>query len=360
MRRLLTLAAAGAVGVLAAGALLLGSGSTAQSCGGIAANPTTAATQPPVDGYAGDQLVNAAAIMNAGAALGITGTGQALGVMTAMGETGLRNLTYGDAAGPDSRGLFQQRTSWGSLAQRLDPTAAATAFFRRLLAVPGWQAMAPTLAAHAVQHNAVATYYRPFWTPALAVTAALTVGQAACTTAVSADSRPLAENLVTGINAGRIVGLVPDHLHEIRWIAAGRVVPGCGIDSRILQVITIAYRTFGRIGISDINRRCTGQLLGAGIHSSHWSGQAVDLYSLGGMPTTGADANALRLIRTLDPVMPTGARIGQAECRAAASDTPALVHLVPFNDSCDHLHIDVAHAIGGLVPASLTTAYARQ
>ena len=36
---------------------------------------------------------------------------QAIGVMTAMGEYSLQVLEYGDAAGPDSRGLFQQRAN---------------------------------------------------------------------------------------------------------------------------------------------------------------------------------------------------------------------------------------------------------
>lgn len=361
--RLLTVTAIGTVGLLITGALLLGSGSPAQACGGRTADPATAATHAPVDSYRGDQLANAAAIMNAGATLGLTATGQAIGVMTAMGESGLRNLNYGDTVGPDSRGLFQQRSNWGTLAQRLNPTTAATLFFRKLLTIPGWQAMAPTLAAHTVQANADPGYYMPYWQPALAVVAALTVGQAACTTAVTGDTRTLAVNLVTAIDAGRITGLIPDHLKEIRWIAQGRTVPNCGVDVRILQVITIALTTFGRVGISDINRRCTGQLDGAGVLSSHWihgGGQAVDFYSLAGVPTSGADANALRLIRTLDPVMPTGARVGQAECRTAAGDAPALVHLIPFDDTCTHLHVDVAYAIGGLTAANLTAAYAAQ
>jgi len=363
MGRLLTVTILSTVALLTAGAVLLGSGSPAAACGGSTANPATAASHPPVAGYGGDQLANAAAIMNAGAALGISTDGQAIGVMTAMGESGLRNLTYGDTAGPDSRGLFQQRANWGTLAQRLNPTTAATLFFHKLVTIPGWQAMTPTLAAHAVQANADPGYYTPFWPPALKVITALTIGQAACTANVSADGRALAQNLVTAIDAGRITGLIPDHLREIRWIAEGRTVPNCGVDDRILQVITIALTTFGRIGISDINRHCTGQLDGAGTQSSHWvhgGGQAVDFYSLGGIATDGADANALRLIRTLDPVMPSGARVGQAECRTTAGDVPTLVHLVPFDDTCTHLHIDVAYATGGLTAANLTTAYARQ
>src|ERR1700760_2000495 len=86
-----------------------------------------------VDGYSGDQLANAAAIINAGTALGVGIEGDEIGVMTAMGESGLRILDYGDQAGPDSRGLFQQRTFWGTLAQRMNASDSATLFFQRLV-----------------------------------------------------------------------------------------------------------------------------------------------------------------------------------------------------------------------------------
>jgi hypothetical protein len=348
------------IGVLLSAAFVLGSSpSGTGTCGGTEA--PTAAAHPTVDGYGTDQLANAAAIINAGAALHVPASGITIGVMVAMGESGLRNLTYGDTAGPDSRGLFQQRANWGTLADRMNPTAAATAFYRRLLAVPGRQAMTPTLAAHAVQGNAVPGYYTPFWTAAKTVVTALTGGATACAADLlpSADTRALARRLQAGITAGTITGLVPDHLREITWIADGRAVPDCGIDGRILQVITIAWKLFGRIGISDINRRCTGQIAGAGTESSHWihgGGSAVDFYSLGGTATSGADSTALRLITPLAPLMPAGARIGQAECRAADGDSPRLTHLTTFDDTCNHLHVDVAYATGGLAVASATGA----
>lgn len=343
--------AAGLVALLMVVALLLGSGpSGTGGCTG-AVSTTDAATRPAVAGYRGDQLANAAAIINAGAALRVPPTGITIGVMVAMGESSLNNLTYGDTAGPDSRGLFQQRDNWGPLADRLNPTTAASLFFRRLLTVQGWQSMRPTIAAHTVQGNAVADYYAPYWDAAKTVVAALTGGTTACAADLlpSGDARALAAELQTGIQAGTITGLVPDHRREITWLAERRTEPNCGIDYRILQVIYIAWRTFGRIGISDINRRCTGQIAGAGTESSHWihgGGQAVDFYALGGTPTDGADANAIRLLRILDPLMPIGARAGQAECRAV---TPMqLTRLQPFNDTCDHLHLDVAFTIGPL------------
>jgi len=327
------------------GSVALSSG-TGSSCGPTSINAASAVGSRSVAGYAGDQLGNAAAIMNAATAMGLNAQEQALGVMTAMGESSLHNVDHGDAAGPDSRGLFQQRTSWGTLADRMNPSTAASLFFQRLRGVPGWETLAPTTAASRVQINANPDYYTPFFAPAVEVVTALAgvAGGGAC--AVSSDAVGLAQTLVAAADAGQLRGLVPDHIREIRWIAQGQTVADCGIDPRILQVIALALNQFHQVGVSDINRKCTGTLLGAGTESSHWingGGGAVDIYSLGGLPLTGADGQSIRLLGLLDPVMPAGSRIGQEQCRQAAGTTLQLVHFTQINDTCNHLHLDVAY-----------------
>ena len=64
----------------------------------------------PIAGYNHEQLVNAAWIMQAANALGLSARDQTIGVMTAMGESSLRVIDYGDAVGPDSRGLLPSST----------------------------------------------------------------------------------------------------------------------------------------------------------------------------------------------------------------------------------------------------------
>ncbi|MBT2519070.1 M23 family metallopeptidase [Streptomyces sp. ISL-90] len=146
-------------------------------------NVDTVATEP-VAGYGHDQLVNAAHIMNAAQAMGLSIQGQTIGVMTAMGESSLLILDEGDAAGPDSRGLFQQRDNgaWGSYADRMDPTISATNFFKALTAVDGWETMEPTIAAHKAQANADPYHYETYWPAAQQVIAALggTAGSTSC------------------------------------------------------------------------------------------------------------------------------------------------------------------------------------
>jgi hypothetical protein len=129
----------------------------------------------PVAGFCQDRLVNAAHVMNAARDLDLGTHTQAVGVMTAIGESGLRVLDYGDSAGADSRGLFQQRDNgaWGSLADRMDPFISAHNFFVKVTDVPGWRTMDPSLLAHSVQVNSDPNHYSASWTDAEAIVAAL-------------------------------------------------------------------------------------------------------------------------------------------------------------------------------------------
>jgi len=159
---------------------------------GFAHAPAFCATEPEsfpadgIDGWRGEQLQNAATIMTTAASLGFGRDGQILGVMTAMGESSLRNIDYGDwetgaVTNPDgtrttSIGLFQQQEWWGSVEQRMDPVAATTLFYQRLARVADWQRLEPTLAIHRVQVNTDAEYYARFEGDATAVVDALTRG----------------------------------------------------------------------------------------------------------------------------------------------------------------------------------------
>lgn len=105
-----------------------------------------------------EQLVNAAAIVATGRDMGVPERGLWVALGTALQESGLRNLDYGDR---DSLGLFQQRPSqgWGSPAQVRDPRYAATRFYERLVEVPGWTEMPLWQAAQTVQRSAFPLAY---------------------------------------------------------------------------------------------------------------------------------------------------------------------------------------------------------
>jgi surface antigen len=174
--------------------ILFGGGSEAAAdvcspTGGSVSVDDSQLPKASVAGYQGDQLKNAALIINAGKGLNLSARGQTIGVMTAMGESSLKVLDYGDGPGPDSRGLFQQRDNgaWGSYTDRMDPTISATNFFKALQKVDGWEQLDPTMAAHRVQRNADPYHYQAYWAPAVEVVAALanvqatdTGGQSSC------------------------------------------------------------------------------------------------------------------------------------------------------------------------------------
>lgn len=165
-------------------------------------------------GWSGEQLVNAAAIMTAGAGMDLSVRDQTIGVMTAMGESSLEVIDRGDAAGPDSRGLFQQRANgaWGSYEERMDPVRSAEMFFEKLADLKGREDMAPTMVAHKVQINADPYHYEPYWRDAKAViealsgvaTEALPVNAEHCTALgeggepqISDDCKPVANGIHT-------------------------------------------------------------------------------------------------------------------------------------------------------------------
>ncbi|MCK2037624.1 hypothetical protein KZC51_15955 [Microbacterium sp. SSW1-49] len=139
-----------------------------------------------IEGWRGEQLENAATIMTTASALGLSRDGQILGVMTAMGESSLRNIDYGDwetsgFTNPDgtrtsSIGLFQQQDWWGSVEQRMDPATSATLFFTRLARLPDWQQMERSHAIHRVQINTDRDYYSRYEADAVAVVDGLSHG----------------------------------------------------------------------------------------------------------------------------------------------------------------------------------------
>ncbi|WP_160158399.1 hypothetical protein [Cellulomonas sp. SLBN-39] len=133
-------------------------------------------TLPAVDGFTPEQVSNAAAVVEAGRGMGLSLRDQAIGVMTAIGESSLRVVDHGDAAGPDSRGLFQQRDNgaWGTYADRMDPTRSAQSFYRVLATVDGRERMEPTIVAHTVQRNADPQHYARSWDAAVRLVARIT------------------------------------------------------------------------------------------------------------------------------------------------------------------------------------------
>ena len=105
-----------------------------------------------------EQRQNATTIIGVAKQKGAPPRAWLVALATAMQESTLRNINYGDR---DSLGLFQQRPSqgWGSPAQVLDPVYSTTIFLDKLLQVPNWDRLPVTVAAQTVQRSAFPDAY---------------------------------------------------------------------------------------------------------------------------------------------------------------------------------------------------------
>ncbi|WP_330445584.1 hypothetical protein [Streptomyces anulatus] len=119
------------------------------------------------------QAVNAATISAVGTTRGMPERAVTIALATALQESTLRNIDYGDR---DSLGLFQQRPSqgWGTPAQLMDPVYSSGEFYDHLAEVPGYSRLPLTVAAQRVQRSGFPQAYAKHEPDAALLAAALT------------------------------------------------------------------------------------------------------------------------------------------------------------------------------------------
>lgn len=117
---------------------------------------------------------NGKAVIAAGLQMKVPEKGIIIGLAVGMEESGLRNLANSnvpeslqiphEGVGHDhlSVGIMQQQPWWGPLRDLMTPGVAAQKFFTKLLTIGGWENMAPTVAAQAVQGSAFPDAYAEF------------------------------------------------------------------------------------------------------------------------------------------------------------------------------------------------------
>ncbi|WP_412883582.1 hypothetical protein [Arthrobacter phoenicis] len=123
-----------------------------------------------------DQAGYAALISAVAVRRGLPARAASIALATSLQESKLRNIGHGDEAGPDSRGLFQQRPSqgWGTEAEVMDPYHATNAFYDALVKIPGYESLPITAAAQEVQRSAYPGAYAQHEPTARAFASALT------------------------------------------------------------------------------------------------------------------------------------------------------------------------------------------
>lgn len=138
------------------------------------AAPSCTATAPTGQAtLALDQAANASTIAAVGKREAMSDHAVTIALATALQESRLMNLDYGDA---DSVGLFQQRPSqgWGTPTQLLNPRYAAASFYAALTKVQGWPNLEVTDAAQRVQRSASPGAYAQWEAQARILAQALT------------------------------------------------------------------------------------------------------------------------------------------------------------------------------------------
>jgi len=141
------------VGLVALAGRLLGPdpASAPQRCTAVVADPAGDGATFRAE-LAPDQAAYAALVVGVANQRGLPARAATIGIATAIQESGLRNIDYGDR---DSLGLFQQRPSqgWGSEEQVMDPLYSTGEFYDALVQVDGYTELDVTVAAQEVQRS---------------------------------------------------------------------------------------------------------------------------------------------------------------------------------------------------------------
>ncbi|MEV3989305.1 hypothetical protein AB0J57_10365 [Streptomyces sp. NPDC049837] len=178
-----------------------------------------------------EQASNAATISAVGTSRGMPERAVTIALATALQESALRNIRYGDR---DSLGLFQQRPSqgWGTEAQILDPVFSAGKFYDHLAKVPGYSRLPLTVAAQRVQRSGFPQAYAKHEPDAALLAAALT-GRSPASLTCTSGSRPVRAGDPAKVRAelkrafGELPpgGTAPDISVPVRTVTAGSAGP---------------------------------------------------------------------------------------------------------------------------------------
>lgn len=204
--------------------------------------------------FTSEQAANAAVIAAVGRSQRATDQAVTVALATAMQESRLRNLDYGDR---DSLGIFQQRPSqgWGSPQEVTDVRYAATRFYRALSEIPGWESLRLTEAAQAVQRSAFPEAYEQWADEAAALTRALSGAVAAlsCTAGPApARSREARRAAITDAVSLDLAVTADGTGPALAWPAP--------VDSWPLVAWLVAHsEEFGLVGVGYAGRRWTPQ-----------------------------------------------------------------------------------------------------
>ncbi|TDE93884.1 hypothetical protein EXU48_10420 [Occultella glacieicola] len=205
-----------------------------------------------------EQAAYAALISAIATERGLPARAVTIGLATAMQESRLANLDYGDR---DSLGLFQQRPSqgWGTVEQVTDPVHATNAFYDALVRVPDYERLEVTVAAQEVQRSGFPDAYAQHEQLARLFASALTGHSPASVVCRLAEPDPATTAALPAMLSTRLardlpsVSMVAAEADQLLGVEA--LVPDGGADSRdrlAWAVAQWAVATAHETGVSEV------------------------------------------------------------------------------------------------------------
>jgi hypothetical protein len=195
------------------------------------------------------QAGNAALISGVAVARGLPARAASIALATAIQESRLENIDYGDDAGPDSRGLFQQRPSqgWGTEEQIMMPLYATGAFYDALVDIPDYESLPVTEAAQTVQRSAFPQAYADHEPEGRAFASALTGNSPAALDCTLREPTGTGDAAAVSIAADEVFGplggaadgtrLTVDATGTLGWAAAQWAVA----NASALHITSVSY-----------------------------------------------------------------------------------------------------------------------
>jgi hypothetical protein len=185
-----------------------------------------------------EQAGNAAIITAVAVQRRLPARAATIAIATALQESKLRNLTYGDR---DSLGLFQQRPSqgWGTKAQVTDPVYASNAFYDVLVKIEGYRNLSVTKAAQKVQRSAFPSAYADHEADARVLASVLSGNSAAAFTCVLSPTHTARQTVEASGRTPRADALANAAKREL-----GADVTATGAKGRSVE-LTLATSTGG-------------------------------------------------------------------------------------------------------------------
>lgn len=212
------------------------------------------------------QVVYAKLIDRIAVERGLPGQATLVALMTALQESQLQNLTYGDR---DSLGLFQQRPSagWGTGEQILDPVYSVQAFFGGaapprppgLVDIDGWTSMPYTEAAQAVQVSAFPDAYARHEDTAreIAEQGGIDLQRAGDPYAGRAGARPVIDGLMNKVfDACGGSSLINGEASDARWPEEEQSVPDPTGTGGSVTPRTAAWVAAARVALTPRGMTC--------------------------------------------------------------------------------------------------------